>query len=307
VSYCKILGSANPRPYYLDHMSKRKDVSRIGESRGGTRQRSVLTLPSIAALVIILIGIALILTIKYRGDQAGRSPRSTINSPTGSAGPDRKAASEPKPNTGIPGASSQLERMEAAQAVMVTVDLDFGSRAPTIADALREIERGYKPDDGTGRTFAILDAYGEPTPDGKLHISMHVSSEKPGIASLTFKRTGEILWNSRIVPATHAPASQAKNLLISLSDASGNSRLLDGSGGIASIMNAKVKDLGTTVRDYWPDGSDREVTFVYSACGCPVKIMARRTGERTIRTKELPVIFPDDPGAVLSITKLMGW
>src|SRR5262249_34011636 len=141
----------------------------------------------------------------------------------------------------------------------------------------------------------------------KLHISMHVSSEKPGIGSLIFRRTGETLWTSRIVPASHPPASAAKNLLISLDDEAGRPRLLDGSGGIASIMDATVKELGIPVRQYWPDGADRELTFVYSACGCPVKVRARRTGERTIRTKELPVIFPDDPAALTSISRLMGW
>jgi hypothetical protein len=47
-----------------------------------------------------------------------------------------------------------------------------GLRAdPSIAEALTQIERRYQPDDGQGRTFAALDAYGEATPDGKLHMS----------------------------------------------------------------------------------------------------------------------------------------
>ena len=60
--------------------------------------------------------------------------------------------------------------MEVAKAVMVTAELDFGPKVPSIAEALNQIERRYQPDDGQGRTFAVLDAYGEPTPDGKLHI-----------------------------------------------------------------------------------------------------------------------------------------
>src|SRR5207253_7679589 len=60
------------------------------------------------------------------------------------------------------------------------------------------VERRYQPDDGQGRTFAVLDAYGEPTPDGKVHMSMHVSSEKPGGAQLVFKKTGEVLWRAKI-------------------------------------------------------------------------------------------------------------
>jgi hypothetical protein len=83
--------------------------------------------------------------------------------------------------------------------------------------------------------------------------------------------------------------------------------MIDGSNNPVSILDARVRDLGVPVRDFWPDGAEREVTFVYSACGCPVKVMARRAGERTVRTKELPVIFPDDPGAVSTISRLMGW
>lgn len=58
---------------------------------------------------------------------------------------------------------------------------------------------------------------------------------------------------------------------------------------------------------FWRDGEEREVTFVYSSCGCPVKVMAKRTGEKTVRTKELPVIYPDDPAALALINQLMGW
>ncbi|MGF2076130.1 hypothetical protein, partial [Enterococcus casseliflavus] len=77
-------------------------------------------------------------------------------------------------------ATTNIATMEVAQAIMVTVELDFGPKPPSIAEALKDIERRYEPADGRGRTFAILDAYGEPIADGKLHMSMHVSSEKPG-------------------------------------------------------------------------------------------------------------------------------
>src|ERR1043166_3801967 len=65
--------------------------------------------------------------------------------------------------------ATNLPVLEINQAVMVTVELDFGRRPPGIAEALRDIERRYRPDDGIGRTFAILDAYGETTSEGKLH------------------------------------------------------------------------------------------------------------------------------------------
>lgn len=211
----------------------------------------------------------------------------------------------PSPKAGAR-AEPELTTMSVAQAVMVTVELDFGSHIPSIAEALKEIARGYAPDGGQGRTFSILDAYGEPTPDGKLHLSMHVSSEKPGRATLTFKRTGDLLWRARIGQPTDAPAP-AKNLMISLDNGAGRSLTLDGSRGGPSVLDVMIKDATTRVRDLWPDGAEREVTFVYSACGCPVKVMAKRAGEKTVRTKDTPVIFPDDPAAVSTISQLMGW
>jgi hypothetical protein len=204
---------------------------------------------------------------------------------------------------------SELATMEVNQAVMVTVELDFGKPVPTIATALRQIERRYQPEDGKGRTFAILDAYGEPMADGKLHLSMHVSSEKSGVARLLFRRTGEVLWERRIVPAQRPPTSSfaGKNLFIMLADEAGTPQVLDGSRGARSILDVGVRDKGVLVRDFWPDGAEREVTFIYSSCGCPVKVMAKRAGEVTIRTKELPVIFPDDRAVAAAIARLMGW
>jgi len=189
------------------------------------------------------------------------------------------------------------------------VELDFGAKPPSIAQALPEIERRYEPADGHGRTFAILDAYGEPTTDGKLHISMHVSTEKPGLGALVFRRTGVSLWKTRVVPATHPPTSSfaGKNLFIMLDNEEGKSFLLEESKGATSILNAVVRDTGMPVQDFWPDAAERPVTFFYSACGCPVKVLARRVGDKTVRTKELPVIFPDDPAVAASISRLMGW
>jgi hypothetical protein len=202
-----------------------------------------------------------------------------------------------------------LPTLEVAQAIMVTVELDFGAKPPSLAQALREIERRYEPDDGQGRTFAIIEAYGEPTTDGKLHISMHVSAEKPGLGALVFRRTGENLWKTRIVPATHPPESSfaGKQLFIMLDNEQGKSFLLNGSKGANSILDVVIRDTGMPVLDFWPEGAERQVTFFYSACGCPVKVLARRVGDKTVRTKELPVIFPDDPAVVTTISRLMGW
>ena len=217
-------------------------------------------------------------------------------------------SARPTPSQVITTAQPALPVMNVNEAVMVTVELDFGAHPPRIADALREVERRHQPDDGAGRVFAILDAYGEPTADGKkLHMSMHVSSEKPGVASLIFRRTGEVLWQSRIVLGPSNNAFTGKGLTILINDAAGKSAMVDGSGNPASILEAHVRDSKVLIREFWPDGAEREVTFLYSACGCPVKVLVRRTGERTERVKELPVIFPDDPAVVPVIERLMGW
>ena len=215
----------------------------------------------------------------------------------------------PPPKPAPPHPVESLPTLEVAQAMMVTVELDFGAKPPSIAQALREIERRYEPDDGKGRTFAIIEAYGEPTTDGKLHISMHVSAEKPGLGALVFRRTGESLWKTRIVPATHPPESSfaGKQLFIMLDDEKGKSFLLDGSKGANSILDVVIRDTGMPVLDFWPEGAERQVTFFHSACGCPVKVLARRVKDKTVRTKELPVIFPDDPEVVATISRLMGW
>ncbi|MFL6214854.1 MAG: hypothetical protein ACJ74J_13300 [Blastocatellia bacterium] len=215
----------------------------------------------------------------------------------------------PTPAPTAPTAQGEPETttMEVNKAVMVTEELDLGKPVPSIPQGLAQIERRYKPDDGAGRTFAVLDAYGEPTPDGKLHISMHVSSEKPGLAELVFKPTGRVLWRARILPSSEG--GKQKNLTIMIDDGTGSDKtlLVDGSNNPSSVLDAKINGRPQLVKEAWPDGAEREVTFVYSACGCPVKAMVRRVGDRTVRTKDLPVIFPDDPAAVAVISRLMRW
>lgn len=196
-------------------------------------------------------------------------------------------------------------KMNIAQAVIVTVDLDFG-RPATIAEAIQQIERTYQPDDGVGRTFAVLDAYGEMTPEGKLHISMHVSSEKPGFGSLKFKKTGEILWRGRFGNPGDAPAGP-KSLTVMMDNGAGGNYVLDGSRNPSSALEATLQNSTQKLRDVWPDGSEREFTFIYSACGCPVKAKVRRVGELIRRTSDLPVMFPDDPAVVQVIANLMKW
>ena len=275
-------------------------MSRSRAGKGETTERSDSSSLKWFVIAGTTIAVAALAYFLITGRGAGRTADRSSSIPTTATPLPTKPVSASQP----PGEPS--ETMEVAKAVMVTVELDFGSKVPSIAQALTEIERRYHPDDGVGRTFAVLDAYGEPTPDGKLHISMHVSSEKPGLGSLVFKRTGEMLWQTRISP-TSMPVAP-KNLLI-LVDGVGGARgfTVDGSNNPASVLDARAKELNVLVRDSWKDGEQREVTFIYSACGCPVKAMVKRVGDRTMRTKELPVMFPDDPAAVATISRLMLW
>jgi hypothetical protein len=96
-------------------------------------------------------------------------------------------------------------------------------------------------------------------------------------------------------------------LNIYIDNGRGETFQVNGAGNPRTILEAKLHGSGQPVSSFWPDGAEREVTFIYSACGCPVKVMAKRTGERTIRTKDQPVIFPDDPAAVATIQQLMRW
>lgn len=277
-------------------MSKKRNYK-----QGGTSEKqSPWALPMIG--LVALAFIVGIIFLKQQGDSAATEVAAT---PTPATKPETIEATAPAAVLRATAPLGAALTMEVNKAVMVTAELDFGPQIPTIAQAVTEIERRYQPADGQGRTFAILDAYGEPTPSGKLHLSMHVSSEKPGQGSLVFRRTGEVLWNSKITPVPGATA--AKSLTIYVGDEAGASWVVDGTGGASSVLDSKLRDKPVAVRDFWPDGAEREVTLVYSACGCPVKVMARRVGERTTRTNELPVIFPDDPAAVQTISRLMGW
>jgi len=232
--------------------------------------------------------------------------RSPAHQQARAAAPSGAAASAATSPSAAPAASLPLPSSEVAQALMVTVELEFGGKLPSIKEALGEVERRHEPADGQGRTFAVLDAYGEPTPAGKLHLSMHVSMEKPGIGSLIFRRTGEVLWKSRIVPGKTTPAAE-KSLTVLMEDAAGKSLQLDGSRGISRILDIPLRDSTALVRDVWPEGQERELTFIYSACGCPVKAKVQRNGEATVRTTDLPVMFPDDPAAMTVINQMMGW
>jgi hypothetical protein len=249
--------------------------------------------------IVLMLSAAATIFWRSRTDNTPSANRPAVTSTAAIAAPTQ-------PPT-VPNVGATPYQMTVAQAVMVTEELDFGQPVPTIAAALQQIERGYAADDGQGRTFAILDAYGEPTADGKkLHISMHVSSEKSGVAFLRNKRDGKLIWQARIGKPGDAPAA-GKNLMIYVSNGQGGNHVLDGTRGGASVLEVYLKDSQQRLRDVWPDGAEREFTFIYSACGCPVKVMVQRQGDRTRRTTDLPVIFPDDPDAVRTIAGIMKW
>ncbi len=255
----------------------------------------------------IFIGLAVAIGIGYAIYRTRTTPASPDPTPSVTMTMAASSPLQSNAQTAVSTTNAEPPTMDINKAVMVTVELDFGPRVPPIAEALQQIDRHYEPADGVGRTFAILDAYGEPTADGKkLHMSMHVSTEKPGVGSLSFRRTGEVLWKSKIVATNSQPASQ-KNLLILFQDADGRSYTVDGSRNPSSILDATLKESGADLRTVWPDGAEREFTYIYSACGCPVKAMVRRVGDRTERAKELPVMFPDDPAALNLISHLMRW
>jgi hypothetical protein len=286
---------------YCEPMPKSKAHSRKAEVRREVSQPKSKKWIFALALILTIGMVATAVILTRSGDKT--QPSTPAQATNSAASPQPSAPTQPIYTS--PDAPA-MEEMEVAKAVMVTVELDFGPKVPSIAEALGEVDRRYYPDDGRGRTFAILDAYGEPTPDGKLlHMSMHVSSEKPGVGQLIFKRTGKILWQSRIMPSTRV--LPPKNLTVLIDAGGGKSYTLDGSSNPPSALDAMVKELGRPLRDVWAEGEQKELTFIYSACGCPVKVMAVRNGNRTPRTKDTPVIFPDDPEAVTVIRKLMGW
>src|ERR1041384_4134939 len=144
-----------------------------------------------ALIAAVTAAVAAAVVVTMKSNQSDHSPKANQNA-------NASMSSAPlAPDNSAPTPATELVTMDVAKAVMVTVELDFGPKTPTIAEALNQVERRYQPDDGQGRTFAVLDAYGEKLPDGKLHMSMHVSSEKPGGAQLIFKRTVDLQAHRR--------------------------------------------------------------------------------------------------------------
>ena len=284
-------------------MAKKKTSN--SEATQTPKKNSEFILIGIVAVIVIVATI--IFLVSQDKGKTGAPPQQTTatnTNPAASAAATPPAPTAPPPTT-TPTTQppDQVTTMDVAKAVMVTVEEDFGKNA-TFAQALKQIERRYKPNDGVGRTFAILDAYGDPMPDGRLHMSMHVSSEKPGEGQLIHKKTGKVLWHGKINPSSQPMPQKALRIIVE--SAPGNSFNVDVNSA-DNILSAAASGKNAPVKDVWPDGETREVTFIFSACGCPVKAMVKRVGERTQRTTDTPVMFPDDPDALKTIATFMRW
>jgi hypothetical protein len=264
--------------------------------------------------VWIVIGIIALLAavgIVYVITSSDKTPAANVNlrtspattPPTVATTNANVAPPQPAPTPTPPTGNPEVSTMDVAKAVMVTVEEDFGKGA-TVASAIKQVERRFKPDDGVGRTFAVLDAYGETMPDGRVHMSMHVSSEKPGMGQLVHKQTGKVLWDAKINPVSSPPSPKALRIIVEPTP--GNGFNVDVKSA-DNILGATASGKGVPVGSVWPDGAEMEVTFIYSMCGCPVKAMVKRVGDKTMRTKDLPVMFPDDPDALQTIAKFMRW
>lgn len=255
----------------------------------------------ITALLSAAIAIVAVLLLNACSEQNSK-PSADLPARQSNA-PASTVTSSPFANT------NGIATLETAQSVVVTHDLDVGPGVTTLAEVMRDIERHHKPDDGAGRTFAILEAFnGAIQPDGKMRVSLRISTEKHGLGAITYRRSAEPLWKCRITPATQKPAFTGGSLTIYFDVGDGKQFIVDGSTGPSSILTATLKEPGVQIGQIWPEGEVREMTFIYSACGCPIKVKCRREGDRTVRTEQASqVIFPDDRAAVQVINNLMRW
>jgi hypothetical protein len=254
----------------------------------------------ITALISAAIAIGVVILLNSCSEQ---SPASATDTPA------KRPTFAAAPVTNSPfGNTNGLTTMEAAQSVVVVSDLGFGRQQPSLEEVVRDIQRHSQPEDGRGRTFAILEAFTQVDQEtSNINLCLRVSSEKPGLAAITYRRTGKELWKSRITFATQKPQFTGGELKVFFDVGDGKTYTVDGSTGPSSILTAMLKEPAVQIGQIWPDGEVRELTFVYSACGCPIKVKCRRSGDRTVRTETTQVIFPDDPAAMQVITNLMRW
>jgi hypothetical protein len=290
-------------------MANNKNTNLESESPQPSASNRAGIIIGVVGIVAALVMAALLVNSNYKNQQqsnANKSAPNQVSTPAMITDNTNTVAQQTPPGSPTPAPANPAPgqaTMDVAKAVMVTVEEDFGKNA-TIASAITQVERRYKADDGSGRTFAILDAYGEVMPDGKVHMSMHVSSEKPGTGQIIHKKTGKVLWDAKINPVSVPPPPKALRIIVE--GAPGGSFNVDVISA-NNILNATASGKGMPVMNLWPDGAEMEVTFIYSMCGCPVKAKVKRMGDKTVRTNDMPVMFPDDPDALKTIAKFMKW
>ena len=127
---------------------------------------------------------------------------------------------------------------------------------------------------------------------------------------MVLKSTGKVIWNCRIYPkkdGTKIAGEKQLMIYIERENEKDKYYTVDGSGNPATIFDCKLDETKRSLNDFWKNNTIKEFIFIYSACGCPVKVMAMRVGDKTTRTRSLPVIFPDDPAVVAVIKKIMRW
>jgi hypothetical protein len=199
--------------------------------------------------------------------------------------------------------------MEANQSVVVVKDLGFGKQPPSLPDVVRDLERRWQPDDGRGRTFAILEVFTQPDiVTSNFNLCLRISTEKPGLGEIYDRRTSQPLWKSRIIPASHPSTFTPGALTVLFDNGADKTFTVDGSTGPPTIFEATLKESGVPVGQVWPEGEVRDLSFIFSACGCPIHVKCRREGSRTTRAEPASqLIFPDDPAAVQVISQLMQW
>ena len=206
-------------------------------------------------------------------------------------------------------AGIKADSMEIEESVMVTIEENFGPGVSTIAEAINLIERKYQPFDNAGRTFAILDAYGNKMADGRMHVSMHISSEKVGAGQLILKTSKKVVWNCKFIPKKDGKKVSGNKALTIYMEQDGENKgkffTADGSANPSDIFVCKIKETGKSIDETWKDGSVKEFIFIYSACGCPVHAKFIRNGKRTYIQNNDSVIFPDDPGLITILHNLM--
>src|ERR1044072_9331303 len=137
-------------------MSKSKKTNRNNSARRvdePARRKPVVWIAALAAFLAIGTIVPFVVK-KNNGDtqptRNATAPPAAGTTPAPVAQPSQPASTPPNE----PGKEPQMLTMDVNKAVMVTEELDFGGRVPSIAEALLQIERHYKPDDGQGRTFA---------------------------------------------------------------------------------------------------------------------------------------------------------